>query len=280
MKKEGSILSKIAFYVAAVCAIFAVIGFEDAMISFHKPIDIYNEDFSGVKRFMAVESDLDIIIDSFLEETVTHKNNGSTTRVDRYEYYPVPVFVGDECYYIALKSSRNSKEITQISRVVKETMAYLNYEQDTYGDEVLNFTGGVHKMKKDIYSEMKSWFKEAGFFETDAEIEKYVLPYQLESVASFKNVRTMYLIVVGVMLVGIILIIIDHIEFTPKAPTNLQNTVINIYGVNHPISKFTKVNQYVQKGKRDKAVEELQKAVTISDLDAQNLIDHWREYYF
>lgn len=280
MKKQGGLLSKISYYVIAICALFIIVGFEDAMVAFHKPIDIYSEDFSGVKRFMAVESDLDIIIDNFLEETVTHTKNGSTTSVDRYEYYSVPVFVGDDCYYIALKTTKNGKDSSQISKVVRETMAYLMYSQDTYGSEVLEFTGGVYKMKKNIYAEMKSWFKEAGFFETDAEVEKYVLPYQLETVASFKGVRTMFLVLFAIILLGIFLIVIDHREFTPKAPKNLQNTVINIYGVDHPISKFTKVNQFVVKGKRAQAVAELQKTVTITDMDAENLINHWGEYYF
>lgn len=209
MEKSG-LLSKVAYWIIGLSLLFVGIGFEDALIAFHKPVDIYAEDFGGVKRFMAVESDLDIIITSFLEETITHKKNGATTGVDRYDYYSVPVFVGDDCYYIALKVASDHASASQIRKVVKETMAYLNYTQDTYGDEILEFKGGVHKMKNDIYAEMKSWFKEAGFFESDADVEKYVLQYQLEPMASFQRVRTMYMVCIGLVILGIILIVVDR----------------------------------------------------------------------
>lgn len=209
MEKSG-LLSKIAYWIIGLSLLFVAIGFEDALIAFHKPVDIYEEDFEGVKRFMAVESDLDFIISSFLEETVTHKKNGATTGVDRYNYYAVPVFVGDDCYYIALKIASDHASASQVNKVVKETMAYLNYMQDTYGAEVYKFKGGVHKMKNDIYSEMKSWFKETGLFESDADVEKYVLQYQLEPVASFQTIRTMYMVCIGLVILGIILIVVDR----------------------------------------------------------------------
>ncbi|MDE7273772.1 MAG: hypothetical protein K2N95_12050 [Lachnospiraceae bacterium] len=209
MKKSG-VLSRIAYWIIGISLFFAVVGFEDAMVSFHKPIDIYDEDFEGVKRYMAVESDLDIIISSFLEETITHKKNGSTTGVDKYNYYSVPIFVGDECYYVALKVSANTAEDNQIQKVVKETMAYLTYRQDTYGAEKLEFQGGVYKTKKDIYEDMKEWFREAEFFESDADVEKYVLPYQLEPILSFQRVRTIFIVVVAVALVGLLMIVIDR----------------------------------------------------------------------
>ncbi|MDE6054929.1 MAG: hypothetical protein K2G55_14490 [Lachnospiraceae bacterium] len=216
MRKSGT-LSKIAYWIIGLSLIFAAVGFEDAMVSFHKPVDIYDEDFEGLKRYMAVESDLDIIISSFLQETVTHTKNGSTTSVDKYNYYSVPVFVGDECYYVALKVSNNTANDNQIKKVVKETMAYLTYKQDTYGDEKMEFSGGVYKTKKDIYSEMKSWFKEAGFFENDSDVEKYVLPYQLEPIVSFERVRTIFIACVAIILVGILLIVIDRKVISARA---------------------------------------------------------------
>lgn len=209
MKKSGT-LSRVAYWMIGLSLIFVVMLFEDAVIAFRKPVDIYAEDFEGVKRFMAVESDLDIILSSFLEETITHTKNGSTTSVDKYNYYSVPVFVGDEWYYVALKVSSNTANDNQIRKVVKETMAYLSYRQDTYGAEKLEFQGGVYKTKKDIYDNMKSWFQESGFFENDADVEKYVLPYQLEPIASFQTVRTMFLVVAAVMVVGILLVVIDR----------------------------------------------------------------------
>lgn len=209
MKKSG-VLSRIAYWIIGISLFIIAATFEDTMIAFHKPVDIYDEDFEGIKRYMAVESDLDIIISSFLEETITHKKNGSTTGVDKYNYYSVPVFVGDECYYVALKVSSNTAEDNQIKKVVKETMAYLTYRQDTYGAEKLEFQGGVHKTKKDIYEDMKSWFREAEFFENDDDVEKYVLPYQLEPVYSFQRMRTISIIVVSAALAGLLMIVIDR----------------------------------------------------------------------
>lgn len=208
--EKGGLLSKIAYWMIGLSLLFVVVGFEDALIAFHKPVDIYAEDFEGIKKYMAVESDLDIIISSFLEETVTHKKNGATTGVDKYNYYSVPVFVGDECYYVGLKVATDNAKIGQINSVVKETMAYLTDTQDTYGNAVLRFRGGVHKMKSDIHNDMKSWFKEVGFFESDADLEKYILPYQLEIVDSFQRLRTVYSVCVGLMILGIVLVVIDR----------------------------------------------------------------------
>ena len=125
MGKSG-LLSKIAYWIIGLSLLFVGVGFEDAIIAFQKPVDIYAEDFEGIKRFMAVESELDIIISSFLEETVTHKKNGATTGVDKYNYYSVPIFVGDECYYVAMKVKSDYVNAGQINKVVKETMAYLS----------------------------------------------------------------------------------------------------------------------------------------------------------
>lgn len=208
--EKGGLLSKIAYWIIGLPLIFAVVGFDNGLIAFQKPVDIYAEDFEGVKRFMAVESDLDVIITSFLEETITHKKNGATTGVDRYYYYAVPVFVGDDTYYVALKLASDHADASQVKKVVKETMAYLNYEQDTYGSEIYEFKGGVHKMKNDIYSEMKSWFKEAGFYESDAEVEKYILQYQLEPIVSFERIRTIYLVCAGLIVLGIVLVVVDR----------------------------------------------------------------------
>ena len=168
MKKSGK-MSTVAYWLIGISLFIIISQYESVLIGFHKPVDLYAEDFKGVERFMSVDCDLDLILPSFLEETVTHKKNGSTTGVDKYDYYPVPVFVGDDVYYIGLKMENDHEKASQVRQVVKETVAFINDE--AYGDSAVAFVGGVYKMKDNIYKEMKSWLKESGFVETDAEAE-------------------------------------------------------------------------------------------------------------
>ena len=44
MEKSG-LLSKVAYWIIGLSLLFVGIGFEDALIAFHKPVDIYAEDF-------------------------------------------------------------------------------------------------------------------------------------------------------------------------------------------------------------------------------------------
>ncbi len=206
MKKSGK-MSTVAYWLIGISLFIIISQYESVLIGFHKPVDLYAEDFKGVERFMSVDCDLDLILPSFLEETVTHKKNGSTTGVDKYDYYPVPVFVGDNVYYIGLKMENDHEKASQVRQVVKETVAFINDE--AYGDSAVAFVGGVYKMKDNIYKEMKSWLKESGFVETDAEAEKYVLPYQLKPVLP-NIVRTICYICFAAIVIGIILIVVDR----------------------------------------------------------------------
>ena len=53
MKKSGK-MSTVAYWLIGISLFIIISQYESVLIGFHKPVDLYAEDFKGVERFMSM----------------------------------------------------------------------------------------------------------------------------------------------------------------------------------------------------------------------------------
>lgn len=267
---------RFGFMLVLVSVIMCFVAKDDILISFSEPVDIYEDypaDFRDVK---AVETELYMLFDIFAEEETTTTNNSGAITSRRYDYYYIlPVFTAEEEYYVGVKVS--SKKSAPYDDLMDSTWSYLMGETDSIGDEVIEFQGGFVEMDDELYQYFQDWFKEAEFFESDQEMDKYLLPLVLESV-NYERVKTMTFVMIGVFIVGIILIILG---LKPKkAVKEATNPIISINGVSYPSSNFIRVNSFVERGQKVKAIKELRDITGLDLAQAKDIVDRWNEYWY
>lgn len=271
-----SVLVRFGLMFLLFAGIIGFVSWEEIIISFSEPVDIYEDlpkDFNDVK---AVETELYVLMDVFASEQTTTKNrSGHITSTDYDYYYVLPVFTEEETYYAAVKvDSEKSKPYDKLTDL---TWSYLNGEVEMLGSKTIEFQGGFVKMEDDLYEYFEEWFEEEQFFESDAEMEKYLLPLVLEPIV-YENVRILTYVMVGLIVVGGLMVFFGlrkgKIKYKPSA-----HPMIAINGVNYPSSNFESVNKLVTKGDKVKAAKELQKITGIEADESTFVIDRWEEYW-
>lgn len=261
---------------------FLVVGWEDMIISLKTPVDIYEDYPAEVKRFTAVDTEIYCVLDTFGSMTTTTKQNGAVTGSTTSYYYIVPVFTEDETYYIAVKVS--SKNRARYEKVCKATWAYLAGETNTLGGEtVVPIEGGIGKLSKKLYTHMVEWFEKQQYFDSEEELNKYVLPLVLEPM-DLGYVRIASLICAGVLLLGILLLLLSipvarkEKNLRSKMVTPRSSAII-INGVSYPINNFEIVEKCMAKGDTEGAVRNLQEIAGVGSAQAKEIADNWHDYY-
>lgn len=271
-------LQKVALVFAFLAGMVLFICGMDSFASFKKPVDLYAEDTNVTElgRTDAIEADFYAVLDCFATETTTTKRNGSVTGTSKDYYYIVPAFDGEDTYYIGVKS--NSTDRKTYDNIADLTWAWLNGENSDYGNVSIHAEGCLKKMDKELLGYMKEWFEEAEWFESDAEMEKYVLPVCLETVR-FGTVRTMFLVALGVFLVCIVVIVLGMVSSKKETKRAKEQTHVVINGVSYPKSTFDHVNRCILNRERIFAVQELRDITGLEPEEAQKIIDNWNQYY-
>lgn len=272
-------LRSIAIVFAVISAIVIGVSGLDSFASFKKPVDLYADDTDVTKlgRTDAVEADIYAVLDCFATETTTTKRNGAVTGKSKDYYYIVPAFKGDETYYIGVKS--NSDDQRSYDKIADLTWAWLSGESSDFGEQSIHIEGCLKKMDKELLGYMKEWFEESEWFESEAEMEKYVLPVCLETVR-FGTVKIMFLVGVGVFIVCAILIITGIISERKDSKKAKQQTHVVINGVSYPKSTFDHVNRCILNKEKIFAVQELRDITGLDLEEAQKIIDNWTQYYY
>lgn len=271
-----SVLVRFGLMFLIFAGMIGFVSWEEIIISFSEPVDIYEdlpEDFTKVK---AVETELYVMMGTFAQEQTTTKNkSGHITSTDYDYYYVLPVFTEEETYYAAVKvDSEDSKPYDKLTDL---TWSYLNGEVEMLGSKTIEFQGGFVKMEDDLYEYFEEWFEEEQFFETDAEREKYLLPLVLEPIA-YENIKILTYVMVGLLVVGGLMLFFG-LRKTKNKYKEAAHPMITINGVNYPSSNFESVNKLVTKGNHAKAIKELQSITGIEADEATFVIDKWDEYW-
>lgn len=269
--------------IALMFGIFAVIilyvGGLDSFASFKKPVDLYADTTNVTKlgRMDAVEADIYAVLDCYATETTTTKRNGSVTGKSMDYYYIVPAFDGEDTYYIGVKS--NSSDRKTYDNIADLTWAWLGGSSSSYGDVTVHVEGCLKKMDKELFGYMKEWFEEAEWFESDAEMEKYVLPVCLETVR-FGTVRIMFLVAVGVLILCVVVLVLGQRSAGKASKKAKEQTHVVINGVSYPKNTFDHVNRSILNKEKIFAVQELRDITGLELEEAQKVIDNWSTYYF
>ena len=173
-------LKNVCIGILIVLLIFMYGGRTLTKMAFSEPMDIYEDvvtDEDLLKQGLAIDTELPLLMECFGSQT-TNKTNGydnSTLVGDAKYYYIMPIWVGEETYYVALETSSKNDNYDMLKKLSQSTMDWCYMESEEIDAAPVHITGGLVSLDDELYKYMKQWFEEAEWFEDEADIEKYVL---------------------------------------------------------------------------------------------------------
>lgn len=176
---------------------------EENIIDFMYPTDYkLNENVCGYINYL---------YECFCEETTTKTVNGvkTSSRVSG-SYYLMPIINSNdnELYYITVLVKDKDATAT-CEQLVDDTYAYLLGDDVEFTD--VFFTGKIKPLESDVKNYLIEWVKDVELFDDNsaAEIDKYVLPYQIEeyNIENHYNSAKMFL-PIGAVIVAVCTLII------------------------------------------------------------------------
>lgn len=254
------------------------IGFGKEGIIFltQEPVDLFYDESVEIQKNTYIDSYLDMLFDVYAEREQTQKSGNTVTGHSYTDYYIVPVFRGDDVYFISMNERRYSDEGKRCNELLDESVAYFNYELDDYGEKGFWYTGVVTEIEDEAYDYLLDYFREMEYFDSEEEMKQYVLPLSIERRA-VGTVLVMTAIAAVMLLAGMLLTVLGLIP--QKKKIVLQNTAIKINGYQYPITQFGKVNTMIMKGKFVEAVQEIMQMTNCSHEYANVILENWCEYY-
>lgn len=274
-----STIRKIAIIGMIVIAIVAFGTRHNIIAAFSEPVDInvdYPDDYDDVT---AVKTDLDMILDVYAEEETTTKNKYGNVTNKRYDYYYiVPVYTEseDEAYYVGVKVSSDNKKA--YDAVCDATWEWAYDETGEVELESVEFEGRFAEMEDEAYKYFVEWFEDTEWFESEEEMDKYVLPLLLTPV-DLQATKIITIVGAALFVVFLVMLILSFRKSKETQGVTPTRLVMTINGINYPMSNFEKVNKLVEKGDKEKAVKELMEAAGISETDANAVILDWYAYW-
>lgn len=265
------------------------IGF-DAIAAIGPTYDLYAEDtdYLKLKKTDHINVEIDASLGCFVQETTTHKKNGAVTGTSKKYYYAIPVYSGEETYWIGLEVKASEKN--KMEQIVDETYAYLMGEDEYYGYTYMEKEGHFRKLPEKKYKYMVEYFEELEWFESQEDLEKYLLPVYFDNFA-FSTRSYTVLLIVGICLVlfgiiDIVLIIKSNMKDSKKRKEKEELMKYNyweggdivINGIPYTRETLAPVEEFVRRNEFTFASKELQKITGIDLEEAKKVVDHWAQY--
>ncbi len=228
----------------------------------------------------AVDVKLKMIMDSFASEKVSGVVRQKVLGATSYEYNIVPVFVGDETYYVGIKLT--SDEFSKAGNIIEATTQY-HYGEDVALDEIFEVTGTLIAMDDEIFAHMKTWFVEMDWLSKD-EIDKYVLPIVIEPVDTSKVKAGTY-IAIALIVIGAVCIIVTFFidaKYRPRVKvlrkcTGVIESERRGKSISIPVKEMDDVDLAMWKGQKEKAEKILIKSYKATKEEAEDIINRWVE---
>lgn len=257
-------------------AIWTFLCFRDGIAAMLPLTDLYGEetDVHDIGYFDMVEVDIYAVYDYFVSEVTTE--NG--VKKDEDFFYIIPAWdaSGEEMYYIGVKVDED--DVGPYNKISDITYNYIMGISDELGDTTVHETGCLKKMDDKYYKHFVAWFEEAEWFESEEELEKYVLPLYLDPV-NRGRVRNMLLVGFGMLAVGgglVIWGIMADRKYSKKVKSQ-EYVVIN--GVSYPKSVFAHVNTCIVGKEKIFAIQELRDITGLGLEEAKEVVENWSKYY-
>ena len=279
---------------AITCLIFLamLVGFswDTVWYSFKEPVDIYEQgyDFVEAGKGGHIETTLFASLDKAVSQTTTTKSRRGGTTTTTKHYYIVPVYDADDNeYYVCVEVLDSNK--SPYTNLVNETWEYYFEGTQDIPPEGVKFTGTAKKLDKDIYKHVKDWFEEAEWFESDADIEKYVLPIRL--VAKSFEMRNAfmigYVVLAGLSILCFVISRKRNKKFEQKEEEFRQQTQVvmgdEVYVTlpmgSYPKRELARVDAFLAGQDKIQAIAAFRDITGCGLAEAKDIVDHWYDYY-
>lgn len=259
----------------------------DYKVAISEPVDInaegYLTEVGQLQKGMAVDTHIDKLVGPIFIETITGKINiGNGNPV--YHHYAMPVFVGDEVYYLAYKiKEKDSFENKAVDKIASVTMNYLYGKTDYYGNHTLPISGGIVEADSGIRQDLIKGLTDCGMFETEAIAAKYVLDLSLKEVPR-DGIKIVFYCNTAVLLLGILILVIllfslllgrEKYSARKKKLQKLGNKTIKINGTDYVIRAMS-IDKLIWHNKIPRARKELMKKYKATEEEANRIIANWR----
>lgn len=296
---KNELLLRFGIIFLIIGAMFVYLNKNDLRAGFMKPYDIYDEDADAndFKVGDAVKTEIYAVLDSFASLETTHTKNGAVTSRSYSYYYIIPVFDEYETYFIALKSSADDKNI--YDDIYEDTWKVLNGEKNSFTKYPYEITGSIQKLDDEAYEYMIEWFVEnnelLGTTDVD-DIKEYVWPMCIEK-RSMPVVRTFSIIGIAGVVFGVLFFVLyfkgssvkkeklsvapagDAVAVTGETQPASYDSDIIINGVKYMRSDFEIVNEKIQAGDIDGAVNAVRDRTGYGEEEAREVVNNWGKYY-
>ena len=255
--------------------ILTIISFREGIAGLKGTKNLYEleQGISEVGYFDMVYADVNMVFGAYATRTTTE--NGRKTGED--SYYLIPAYEGDEWRYIGVKVFE--KEYDVFDQMIDDTYDYMDgylTELDKHVEKV----GVLKKMNKKMQDIYYKQLRTAEWFEDDEEMKHYALPYYIDSVANPKTMVGFFFFSIGAIVVGGVLFVIGYKAENVQINKAAQQTYVMIHGVSYAKAQLAHVNQCINNQEKIFAVQELAQITGLSQEEASNIVENWRQYYY
>lgn len=266
-------MKKFGLYMLIIGLVFTVCTFRESVAANRRPVDLYaaETNVSDIGSFDMIRTDIYAVLDVFATSFKTSKGNITS----KSNCYIIPAFNGDETYYIGIKVNDNS--YTQYDKIMDETYEYLmGYTMDL-GETTVEAQGFLKKMDQKTQDLYYDWFRETEWFDSEEEMQKYALPVYINTYHEVGFFKYAIWIGIALMVIGASDLIIAYSMENRKVPSNMG--AVEIYGKLYAKSSLQNINNYVQRGELEYAAQDLSILTGMSNIEAQDVVQHWSNYY-
>lgn len=280
---------------AGVFLIFGIVmvlfSWDTILYSFQEPIDIYEDgyDFAKEGKGGHIDTTLYASLDVAASLTTTTTRRGSTVSSSTNYYYIIPVFTekGEE-YFVCVEVSESDR--SKYEALADATWDYLLDETaEDVNHPGIKFTGTVKKLDDEVYEYMKDWFREAEWFESDADINERVLPLVLEEL-NFENRNGLLIADVVLFALAIVFFILGKkrdkkLEEQEEAfrqqvqVVNNDEVYINLPMGSYPRSELERVEAFLSANNKVQAIAAFRDITGCGLAEAKEVVDNWYKYY-
>ncbi len=173
---------KAAIVLTIIFGVATFLLFETISLTLQDEQDLYADDFNIIENGDGghIVAEIYASLGECASETTTTKTNGAVTSKSTDYYYVVPVFVGEDEYYICAKVEKSER--STYNRITDDTWEYLYDETGELdlGNVTANFEGTIKELDGELYDYMLEYFREAEWFENETELRSHVLQLYLE----------------------------------------------------------------------------------------------------
>ena len=281
MRKGNAVLrvfSYIGLMVGFVGIMFLVMDFKDGISAFLPPVDLYSRDtdYNDIGSFDMIDSKFDLSLGCFGTLETTRKQNGSITSRDYTYYYAIPAFSGEDTYWIGIEVPSGADRKT-MEKITEETWAWLSDQTADYGATTLAKQGALRKMDDKMFRYMKEYFEEIEWFESQGELDKYVLPVYIDTFYA-DAVRGMFIFGVIGTAVGIASLVFLLTNNKRQSKRLQRNNMLTVGGAQYPRSAFESVNHMISQHETVFAIQEFCRITGVSSDEAGKIIKNWRNF--